>query len=130
MIDVKIKLDPVCDGIVKDTEKASAEMCLIIGTNGECRFVNVDEATNIMEKLAGDTGVDFINHTPYAMAYNKRKTVLIDGSRFLIGSVLIVNLFDGIVMSDEDIDEAIKLFTSRLVRIKLGPDQDVIAYEL
>ena len=132
MIEVKFELDPVCDGIVRDVEKTEEleGACLVIGTNGEYRLVDVEEATEIMDELGDDTAVDFISQTPYAMAYNRRKTVVMDGSRLLIGSVLIVNLKKQIVMDAEEIEYAKKQFVSRLIKIKLGPDQYVTAYEL
>lgn len=133
MIEVKIVLDPVAEGISVEPVKSMVRegMCLVVGTNGDFRLVDENEAMEIMERLGKDCVVDFVMNTPYVMAYSRRNVVNIDGTKLLIGSSLIVRsdreLF---LMDEEDIEEAKKKFFSRLIKIKLGPEQVVTAYEI
>lgn len=138
MIEVKFNLDPINDGIEISKENPNTEEteardiegeCIVMATNGDCDIVGLDTAIAIMQKLGDDTLADFIGKTPYALACNKKKVLTIDGTKYLIGSALIVNLKNGIVMDEDDMYEAMNQFESRFVELKLGPDTTVIAYE-
>lgn len=132
MIEIKIDLDPVNDGIVSKGKNAQDDgACLVIATNGDYKMIDANEAKNILDALGDDVKLYPFYKSTCVMAYNRRKVINIAGNEFLIGSVLIINpARKEITLNMDDIEDVSKEFFSRLVDIKLGLNQTVTAYEL
>ena len=132
-IEVTIELDPVHDGAVihPTSFKKKQEGALVIGTNGESRIVNEDEAIEIMDELSGDVAGEYMGKSHFLAVLNGKKIFKIGCREYFIGSALIVkNTKDGIAMlTDEDFEKAAKEFESRLITL-VGDGQEFSAYEL
>jgi len=64
-IDITIQLDPVNDGVssIPTNVKMKGRGALVIGTNGNYRFIDEDEAVEILDRLSGNCGTDYMGRT-------------------------------------------------------------------
>lgn len=104
---------------------------LVIGTNGNYRFVDEEEAVEIMEKLSDICGTDRMGRTKYLVIYNTKKVIKTIDGRFFVGSALIIKSSkSGIEFLDEDeIDTVVNEFASRMATLCSG-DMQFSAYEI
>ena len=132
-MEINIQLDPVNDGI--NSFPADVRMkgrgALVIGTNGNYRFIDENEAVDIIDKLSGYCGTEYMGKTNYIVVYNSNKVIkAIEGS-FFVGSALIVK--DGKsgmeFIGEDEIDTVINEFASRMATLCSG-DIQFSAYEI
>lgn len=132
-IDITIQLDPVNDGVssIPANVKMKGRGALVIGTNGNYRFIDEDEAVEILDKLSGNCGTDYMGKNNYLVVYNSKKVIKAIEGRFIVGSVLIVKGTDkGIEFLEEDeINTVINEFASRMATLCSG-DMQFSAYEI
>ncbi len=132
-IDITIQLDPVNDGVssIPANIKMKGRGALVIGTNGNYRFIDEDEAVEILDRLSGSCGTDYIGKNNYLAVYNSKKVIKAIEGRFIVGSVLIVKGTDkGIEFLEEDeINTVINEFASRMATLCSG-DMQFSAYEI
>lgn len=132
-IEISIQLDPVEDGavVIPKQERRKDKGALIIGTNGEYRFAGEKEAYDIFDRLSVNSEADYMGKTGFLVIFNARKVLVVSGSRFVVGSVMIVKGTDrGIELLDEEEAEIAKTeFESRLV-ILCGSGIQFSAYEI
>lgn len=133
VIEISIQLDPVEDGavVIPKQERRKDKGALIIGTNGEYRFAGEKEAYDIFDRLSVNSEADYMGKTGFLVIFNARKVLVVSGSRFVVGSVMIVKGTDrGIELLDEEEAEIAKTeFESRLV-ILCGSGIQFSAYEI
>lgn len=131
--DIIINLDPVNDGpvIIPKRIKVQSKHALVIGTDGQIRIVDEDETDAIAEQLQENGKSLFIGNTNYLMIYNGKKVVETDNGPFFVGSCLIVKgTSKGVeYMTDDEIMEAKREFTSRLVNL-VGGGIEFTAFEI
>jgi len=132
-IDITIQLDPVNDGVssIPANIKMKGRGALVIGTNGNYRFIDEDEAVEILDRLSGNCGTDYMGKNNYLVVYNSKKVIKEIEGRFIVGSVLIVKGTDkGIEFQEEDeINTVINEFASRMATLCSG-DMQFSAYEI
>ena len=132
-IDITIQLDPVNDGVssIPANVKMKGRGALVIGTNGNYRFIDEDEAVEILDRLSGSCGTDYMGKNNYLVVYNSKKVIKAIEGRFIVGSVLIVKGTDkGIEFLEEDeINTVINEFASRMATLCSG-DMQFSAYEI
>lgn len=132
-VEVNIQLDPVNDGAVFHPEKMQVKEfgALIIGTNGESKFISEEEALDIMDNLTGKMRGEYMGRSVYMVVLNDEKIYLIGGQEYFIGSALIIkSTREGLSMLEgEDFEKAANIFESRLVTL-VGDGQEFSAYEL
>lgn len=132
-IDITIQLDPVNDGVssIPANVKMKGRGAIVIGTNGNYRFIDEDEAVEILDRLSGSCGTDYMGKNNYLVVYNSKKVIKAIEGRFIVGSVLIVKGTDkGIEFLEEDeINTVINEFASRMATLCSG-DMQFSAYEI
>ena len=132
-IDITIQLDPVNDGVssIPTNVKMKGRGALVIGTNGNYRFIDEDEAVEILDRLSGNCGTDYMGKNNYLVVQNSKKVIKAIEGRFIVGSVLIVKGTDkGIEFLEEDeINTVINEFASRMATLCSG-DMQFSAYEI
>ena len=91
-IEISIQLDPVNDGVnsFPTDVRMKGRGALVIGTNGNYRFIAEDEAIEIMDKLSGCCETEYIGKTSYLVVYNSKKVIKTIEGKFFVGSALIV----------------------------------------
>ena len=132
-IEINIALDPVNDGVnsCPANVKMKGRGALVIGTNGNYRFVDEEEAVEILDKLSGCCETDYIGKTNYLIVYNSKKVIKTFEGRLFVGSVLIVKgSHSGMeFISEEEVDTVINEFASRMATLCSG-DMQFSAYEI
>lgn len=132
-IEINIQLDPVTDGPIFFDKKVKnkSKQALIIGTNGEYRTVDESEVYEILNRMALAGESDFVGKTDFLMLFHGKNVLVTGGSKFVVGSVLIVKAAPkGISSLDtEEIEQAKLEFQSRLVTLS-GSGIQFSAYEL
>lgn len=132
-IEINICLDPVSDGVdfILEKEKNKSKQALVIGTNGEYRTIEEGEVFDILDRLDTVSESDFMGKTDFLAIFNAKKVISTGGSKFVVGSVLIVKGDrEGIALLDiEEIKQAKMEFQSRLVTL-CGSGIQFSAYEL
>ena len=132
-IDINIQLDPVEDGasFIPDEVRRKDKGALIIGTNGEYRIAGEEEAYELLDRLAMNGVSDYMGKTDYIVVFNAKKVLCVSGTKFVVGSVMIVKGTDkGLkFLDDEEIEEAKAEFESRLV-VLCGSGIQFSAYEI
>lgn len=120
-IEINIQLDPVEDGISWTPKKVKQEgkHALVIGTNGRWRVIDEEEAVDILERLSGNCTSDYMGHTGFLVACNKKKIIRTGDSRFIAGSVLIVKAgkHGTDLLTEEEVERAKAEFASRLATL-------------
>ena len=131
-VKISIQLDPVRDGIVAfpNAVKVDDRRGIVIGTNGKHRTVNAEEVQDIIDRLdensVGSTVGDYIG------ICDSRKVLTVDGTKYLVGSMLIVKCYDSnlfMPVSEDDIAKIVIEFGSRIITLSAG-EEDFSAYEL
>ena len=91
-IEISIQLDPVNDGVnsFPTDVRMKGRGALVIGTNGNYRFIAEDEAIEVMDKLSGCCETEYICKTSYLVVYNSKKVIKTIEGKFFVGSALIV----------------------------------------
>lgn len=132
-IEIDIQLDPIQDGAnwVPDKMKVKGSGALIIGTNGEYRFVKEEEASEILAKLLGCCEPNYLGKTSFLVLYNSKKLICTGDGKFLVGSAMIMKATSrGIAFLEEcEIDAAKKEFERRIVTL-CGNGIQFSAYEI
>ena len=133
VLEIDIKLDPVNDGARLIETKAihKDEGALVIATNGKYRKVTPDEADDILDNLSGYPESEFMGSSPYILIVNKDKTFSYHGSKYFIGTALVMKgTRKGLsFLTEEDYDAAGKEFMNRLVDFVANGER-YPAYEL
>ena len=131
-LDIKIKLDPVTDGVnFLPEEEPGMTGAMVIGTNGDYRIIDEDETEQLLERLSGNTYSEYMGRTPYLVIMNDKKLLRIADKCFFAGSALILKKTeDGIgPMSGDDFDRAKWEFAGRL-GILVHDGKEFMAYEV
>lgn len=132
-IEIDIQLNPVSDGArwIPEKVRKKGRGSLIIGTNGEFRFVAEEEAIDILDKLSGCSDSDYLGKTDYMIVFNAKKVLNSAGDRYLVGSAMVVKSSKhGLRFIEEDeIEDVIKEFQKKLVTL-CGSGIQFTAYEL
>lgn len=132
-IEITIQLDPISDGVsdCPDNVKMKGRGALVIGTNGNYKFIDESEAFEIMDKLSGFCSTEYMGKTNYLIVYNSKKVIKTFEGRFFVGSALIVKgAQTGMEFIDEDeINTVVSEFASRMATLCSG-DIQFSAYEL
>ena len=126
-----ITLNPVTDGILVGDDTDVMEHAFIIGTNGENRFVDIEEVKRIIEELEPNVGSFLLGGAMYMVIFNMDKTFKVQNGRCLVGSVLVM-AYEGDRLGsipDEDIDVVMDLLESRRVTVVDG-SQKFSAFEI
>jgi hypothetical protein len=92
---INIMLDPVKDGLMfhDNGEKYPIEKDLhypIIGTDGQMRLLKPQESADVLCKLYMDLGSLSIGGGRFLVLYNENKTFMVDGSRYFVGSFIVM----------------------------------------
>ena len=71
-VDINIQLDPATDGIICSFEKVKPEdrNALIIGTNGNYRIVDEEEALSILSRMDGFGRSEYMGSTHFLVVFN------------------------------------------------------------
>lgn len=86
---------------------------------GYCTY---DKALEIIDMFGENSNSDMIGKTDFIMIYNAEKEIHTENASFLMGSCLIMKNYYGLkCMNEEEIEQAIAEFQSRLTRINMGP---------
>lgn len=132
-IEINIQLDPVDDGaiVVSEQVKRKDKGALIIGTNGEYRFADEEEAYEILDRLAFKSASDYMGKSEFLVIYNAQKVLASGGSRFVVGSVMIIKGTErGLeFLSEAEAEKAKNEFISRLA-VLCGSGIQFSAYEI
>lgn len=132
-IEINIQLDPVRDGtsFVPAKVKRKDKKALVIGTNGQYRIVEEDEAFDILNALSDVSESDYLGKSSYLAVFNGNKLLKLGVGKFLVGSVLVIKGgCQGIEMlNDDEIEEAKNEFITRLVTL-CGNNMEFTAYEV
>ena len=132
-LNVTIELDPVNDGAVfaENRFKKKEEGALIIGTNGESRTADANEANSILEKLSAVGHGEYLGNSNYIAMFNGDKIINFGTGKCFIGSAIILKYANEklSLLSGDDFQEAAKEFESRLITI-IGDGQEFSALEL
>lgn len=132
-MNIDIQLDPVKDGTNWgiDNTKNKREGALIVGTNGKYRFVEEEEAREILERLYECSAFDYLGKSSFLLIYNRKKVLYANDTKFLVGSGMIVRATKkGLEFIDKsEILEAKMEFESRIVTL-CGNDILFSAYEI
>lgn len=133
MLDIKIELDPINDGIAENENKIvrKDEGGLVIATNGDYRILDVDNVADILDDLWNLSYSESMGKSGFIVILNARKFIRVGGSRYFIGSALIMKEDEGGVttLNGDDYEKAVKEFRSRLVTL-VCDGQEFSAYEL
>lgn len=130
-LDIKIRLDPVNDGIQTELcriGKLSDTMALVIGVNGMSKLISGYELENLMCEL-GDDCIS-LQMGEYMVYLNGQKIVNLEGEDFFIGSAVITyweNHMELGQMKGERMQCAIEQFKNKLVELQIG-DKSVDAF--
>lgn len=120
-VDINIQLDPATDGIICSFEKVKPEdrNALIIGTNGNYRIVDEEEALSILSRMDGFGRSEYMGSTHFLVVFNAGKVIKAGDGEYIAGSVLILKSGKrGIAfMTEEEIEKAKKEFASRIVTL-------------
>ena len=120
-IDITIQLDPVEDGAnwIPKGMKIKGGGALIIGTNGDYRIAEENEAIEILDRLSSCCSSDYMGHTGFIVICNRKKIIRTGDSRFIAGSVLIVKAgkHGTDLLTEEEIDRAKAEFACRLATL-------------
>ena len=132
-IEISIQLNPVEDGasFIPDRVIRKDKGALIIGTNGEFRVAEEEEAYELLDRLAVNCASDYMGRTEYLLIFNAKKVLCVGGTKFIVGSVMIVKGTDrGLEFLDEaEVEEAKAEFFSRLA-VLCGSGIQFSAYEI
>lgn len=133
MLDIKFELDPVKDGIAVNANKIirKDEGGLVIATNGDFRCMDVDQVSDLLDDLWEVSCSESMGNSGFIVILNARKIIRIGGSRYFIGSALIMKEDDGGIttLTGDEYEKAKKEFNSRLVTL-VCDGQEFSAYEL
>lgn len=132
-VEISIQLDPSVDGINWTPKKIKLEgkHALVIGTNGQFRIIDEDEAVSILDRLSGNCYSDYMGHTEFLVVCNSKKIIKTGDARFIAGSVLIVKAGRGGIdfLTDEEIEAAKAEFAARLATL-CADGLEFSAYEI
>lgn len=132
-IKINIQLDPVKDGvgIIPGRVIRQCKKALIIGTNGEYRLADEEEAYDIIDRLSANSTSDYMGKTNFLVIYNAKKVLAVSGSQYIAGSFIIVKgTAKGIeLLNDEEVEDAKNEFMSRLA-VLCGSGIQFSAYEI
>ena len=132
-IEISIQLDPVNDGVnsFPTDVRMKGRGALVIGTNGNYRFIAEDEAIEVMDKLSGCCETEYICKTSYLVVYNSNKVIKTIEGKFFVGSALIVKGTNAGMefLSEDEIDTVVNEFASRMATLCSG-DIQFSAYEI
>lgn len=131
--EIGIQLDPVNDGAnwIPEKMRCKNRGALIVGTNGQYRFAEEEEALEILDRLSGTCASDYMGKTEYLIVYNSNKVLSAGTKQYLAGSAMIVKgTAKGIeFLSQAEMEATLKEFESRLV-ILCGNGIQFSAYEI
>ena len=132
-IEISIQLNPVEDGanFIPDRVRRKDKGALIIGTNGEYRVAEEEEAYDLLDRLAVNCASDYMGATDYLVIFNAKKVLCVSGTKFVVGSVMIVKgTARGLeFLNEEEVEEAKAEFISRLAVLR-GSGIQFSAYEI
>ena len=132
-IEISIQLNPGEDGasFIPDRVRRKDKGALIIGTNGEFRVAEEEEAYELLDRLAVNCASDYVGKTEYLVIFNAKKVLCVSGTKFVVGSVMIVKGTDrGLEFLDEgEVEDAKAEFVSRLA-VLCGSGIQFSAYEI
>ena len=110
---VSINLDPMKDGITGTVDKAesTAGRYFIIGTNYEHKVISQKVFDSYTDDMSKKEILGCVIVQDYMLFYDTTKLIRVDGSRYLIGSFLMVKLAQSgdhayEWLSEDDIEEA------------------------
>lgn len=132
-IEISIQLNPVADGasFIPDKVRRKDKGALVIGTNGEYRIAEEEEAYELLDRLAVNCASDYMGMTDYLVVFNAKKVLCVSGTKFVVGSVMIIKGTErGLeFLDEEEIEEAKAEFESRLAVLS-GSGIQFSAYEI
>lgn len=132
-IEISILLNPVEDGasFIPDKVRRKDKGALVIGTNGEYRIAEEEEAYELLDRLAVNCASDYMGMTDYLVVFNAKKVLCVSGTKFVVGSVMIIKGTErGLeFLDEEEIEEAKAEFESRLAVLS-GSGIQFSAYEI
>ncbi len=124
---IKINLDPVTDGFADEacTKEGIDEHAFIIATNGKKKFISMDEAEEILNKLESKGESFIIGGGHYLVIFNSEKTFHLLTGKYFVGSMLIMAI-DGdnlTLIPDEEADHVKELLERRMAKMVDGEKQ-------
>lgn len=132
-IEISIQLNPVEDGasFIPDKVRRKDKGALVIGTNGEYRIAEEEEAYELLDRLAVNCASDYMGMTDYLVVFNAKRVLCVSGTKFVVGSVMIIKGTErGLeFLDEEEIEEAKAEFESRLAVLS-GSGIQFSAYEI
>ena len=131
-IEISIQLNPVEDGasFIPDRVRRKDKGALVIGTNGEYRVAEEEEAYELLDRLVANCASDY-GQDGLLSDFNAKKVLCVSGTKFVVGSVMIVKGTDrGLeFLDEEEVEEAKVEFISRLA-VLCGSGIQFSAYEI
>ena len=90
---------------------------LIIATNGEKRFADMDEVKEILKRLESKGASILIGNGKYMVIFNDDKTFEQITGKFLVGSMLVMTIEDDVLslIPDDELEVVMDLLESRMV---------------
>ncbi len=132
-MEMRFNLDPIMDGpILNEKREEKRKGALIIATNGMHRIADFFETVTIIDQLYENGKGGPMGRTPYVIMFDGDKVLDYDRGKCFIGSAIIMkyDMKKGVLpLKDEEIDEAIKEFESRLITLA-WEGQEYSAYDL
>ena len=91
---ISINLDPTKDGIVGkiDRLEATSGRYVVIGTNGEYRFISGKQFDSYTDELLAGDRAGLMMIKDFMLYYDKEKIINVEDGEFLIGSFMLVEL--------------------------------------
>lgn len=123
---IEIALNPLTDGFAEnmaceDTINEDGHV-LIIGTNGNMRLTDQEEARGILEKLLPCIGSFVVGISDYLAMFNENKAFDLEEGRFFVGSMVVMKMREGtlVPLSDEEIAEVRELLKGYMATLVNG----------
>ena len=132
---IEIKLNPLTDGFVENAvnEKAirADRHALIIATNGDLRFTDLNEVKEIIEGFKNCGGSIILGDSDFIVLFNDNKAFDLEEGRFFVGSMLVMKISGDrlLPLSDEEIVAVQDMLDGRMATL-VSEDQQFSALVL
>lgn len=130
--EINIILNPAKDGITMMPKKPVKNgKIMIIATNGDYRFADKEEVAEIVDEIGDNLEMDYLYKDIYGVFFDKSKILSADGVKYLVGSVIVMNVANDDVaeLDDEEVSFVKGAFISRLVELR-AYEEAFNAYEI
>lgn len=122
-IQIIIQIEAGTEGVKLLPEKpiCQEKYAIAIDASGRVDLVDGEKAMELMDAFGDNCTSDMIGNSDYIMVYDADSEIVAGANKFLQGACIIMKNDNGLqCMNEEEIEDAMVQFQSRLTRVKMG----------